>query len=326
MSVAGEVDTKPTALKLCRGKRANGPAMTTATQRAELGPATPMAGIAMALCAFAMFTAMDTCIKLLGGRYHVLQVMFLNSVFALPAVAVIAAARGRLRLLWPRHWRLHLARWSISYLATIAIFSSFPHLALADAYAILFTAPLLITALSAVVLGERVGWRCWTAVAVGFGGVLVVLDPGHGMIAVAGLIVLAGAVGHAFNMLFVRKLAVAGEAVEATGTAGNLLTCAVTPLFLPWLWQTPSTGDLGITVFAGAVAGSAFLLLAAAFRAAPAAVIAPFQYSQMLYALAVGWLLFADWPSNRMLLGSVIIAGSGLYVLRHETRGPRSGA
>jgi drug/metabolite transporter (DMT)-like permease len=275
----------------------------------------------MALCAYAMFTAMDTCIKLLGGRYHVLQVMFLNSVFALPAVLAIAAARGRLHLLWPRHWHLHLWRWSISYLASIAIFSSYPHLALADAYAILFTAPLLITALAGLMLGERVGWRSWTAVAVAFLGVLVVLDPGHGMIAVAGLVVLAGAVGHAFNMLFVRKLAVAGEAVEATGTAGNLLTCAVTPLLLPWVWKSPSVGDLGIAAFAGMTAGSAFLLLAAAFRAAPAAVIAPFQYSQMLYAILVGWLLFADWPSTRMLLGSAIIVASGLYVLRHETGG-----
>ena len=105
------------------------------------------------------------------------------------------------------------------------------------------------------------------------------------------------------------------------GTAGNLLTCAVTPLFLPWVWRTPSLEDLGIAAAAGMTAGSAFLLLAAAFRAAPAAVIAPFQYSQMLYAILVGWLLFADWPSSRMLLGSAIIVASGLYVLRQETGG-----
>ena len=132
----------------------------------------------MALCAYAMFTGMDTCIKLLGGRYHVLQVMFLNSLFALLAVVVIAAARDRMRLLWPRHWRLHLARWGVSYLATIAIFSSYPRLALADAYAILFTSRLLITTLSALLLGEHVDWRRWTAVAVGFVGVMVILRCG----------------------------------------------------------------------------------------------------------------------------------------------------
>ncbi len=300
--------------------------MSALTQRAHLGPATPVAGIVMALTAFAMFTGMDTAIKLLAGRYHVLQVMFLNSLFALVAVVVLAALRGRTRLLWPRHWRLQLTRWSISYLATIAIFWSYPRLALADAYAILFTAPLLITALSAAVLGERVGWRRWIAVGVGFAGVVVILDPGHGMVAWAGLAVLAGAVGHAFNMLFVRKIGVAGEAVEATGSAGNVLTLLVTPLFLPWAWTTPTAPDLALAATGGVLAGSAFLLLASAFRSAPAAVIAPFQYSQMLYGIAVGWLLFAEWPSPHMLVGGAIIVASGLYVLHGETRGRRPGA
>jgi EamA-like transporter family len=184
--------------------------MSALTQRAHLAPATPVAGILMAMFAFAMFTGMDAAIKLLAGRYHVLQVMWLNSLFALLAVVMMAALRGRTRLLWPRHWRLQLIRWSVSYLATIDIFWSYPRLALADAYAILFTTPLLITALSAAILGEHVGWRRWAAVAVGFGGVVVILDPGHGMVAWAGLAVLAGAVGHAFNMLLVRKIGVAG--------------------------------------------------------------------------------------------------------------------
>jgi drug/metabolite transporter (DMT)-like permease len=297
--------------------------MTIATQRAHIGEAAPVAGILMALTAFAMFTGMDAAIKVLAGRYHVLQVMFFNSLFALIAVVVIAAVRGRAERLWPRHWRLQLTRWSISYVATIAIFWSYPRLALADAYAILFTAPLLITALSAVVLGERVGWRRWAAVGVGFVGVLIILDPGHGVVAWAGLMVLAGAVGHAFNMLLVRKIGVAGEHVEATGSAGNVLTLAMTPLFLPWAWETPTLPDLAVAAVAGTVAGGGFLLLANAFRLAAAAVIAPFQYSQMLYGILVGWLMFADWPSPRMLLGSAIIAASGLYVLHRETQARR---
>ena len=298
--------------------------MPTLTHRTHLGPVAPAAGIVMALTAFAMFTGMDTAIKFLGGRYHVLQVMWFNSLFALTAVVGLAALRGRAGLLWPRHWRLQLTRWSISFFATIAIFWSYPRLALADAYAILFTSPLLITALSAAMLGEPVSWRRWLAVLVGFSGVLVVLDPGHGMVAWAGLAVLGGAVGHAFNMIYVRKMGVAGEAVEATGLAGNLLSILVLPLFLPWVWQTPSAPDLTLAAVGGLLAGSGFLLLANAFRLAPAAVIAPFQYSQMLYGLAVGWLLFADLPSPQMLAGSAIIVGSGLYVLHGETRARRT--
>ena len=140
-------------------------------------------------------------------------------------MVAIAALRGRTRLLWPRHWRLQLTRWGISYLATIAIFWSYPRLALADAYAILFTAPLLITALSAVVLGERVGWRRWIAVASASSASWSSSTPATVWSPGPALAVLAGAVGHAFNMLFVRKIGVAGEAVEATGSAGNVLTC-----------------------------------------------------------------------------------------------------
>jgi drug/metabolite transporter (DMT)-like permease len=296
--------------------------MTIALQPALRGTAvTPMLGIAMSLASFAMFTGMDTAVKVLGGHYHVLQVAFLNSLFALTAVVAIGLLRGggwsRLR---PRLWRLHLLRWSVSYLATLAIFWSYPRLPLADVYAILFATPLLVTALSVPILGERVGLRRWTAVLVGFLGILVILDPGDGIVAWPALVVLLGAIGQALNMLFIRKLGTGDEPIEAIGVVGNGLTLLVTPLVLPFVWVAPNLPDLALTAAAGLVAGSAFLLLAAAFRAAPAALVAPFQYSQMIYALLVGWTLFADRPSPRMLLGGAIVVASGLYVLHRETQ------
>jgi drug/metabolite transporter (DMT)-like permease len=211
-------------------------------------------------------------------------------------------------------------RWTISYTAALAIFWSYPHLPLADVYAILFAAPLIVTALSVPLLDERVGWRRWTAVVVGFAGVLVILDPSGGMIAWPALVALFGAVGHAFNMLIIRKIGTRDEPVEAIGVVGNGLTLLIAPFTLPWVWLTPSPGELVIAASAGTVAGAAFLLLAAAFRTAPAALIAPFQYSQMIYGIAVGWLLFADRPSVRMLVGAAIIIASGLYVLSRETQ------
>ena len=298
--------------------------MTIAVQGADLAPATPARGILMALTAFALFTGMDTAIKVLGGHYHVVQVAFFNSLFALVAVVAIALARGRRLQLWPRHWRLHLARWSCSYLATLAIFWSYPRLPLAQAYAILFASPLLVTALSVLVLGEPVGWRRWAAVLAGFAGVLVVLDPGHDRIDWPALVTLAGATGHAFNLLFIRKIAVRGEPVEATGVAGNGLTLLVSVFVLPFVWVAPTPHDLALSTGAGLTAGAAFLLLTTAFHSAPAALVASYQYSQMIYGLAVGWLLFGDLPTARMLLGASIIIAGGLYVLRHETRAGRS--
>lgn len=288
--------------------------------QAGLAVPTPMAGIAMALTAFAMFTFMDTAIKLMGGRIHVLQIALFNSLFALAAVVGIGLARGGWHRLRPSQWRLHLIRWSFSYLATIAIFWCYPRLPLADVYAILFASPLVITALSVPVLGERVGWRRWTAVVVGFVGVLIILRPGPGVVTWPSLVALLGATGHAINMLVIRKIGLHDEPVEAIGVVGNVLTCLVTVPILPMVWVTPTGGEWLLAASAGSVAGGAFILLAAAFRSAPAALIAPFQYSQMVYALLIGWLLFADSPSPRMLLGASIIIASGLYVLHRETR------
>ena len=294
--------------------------MRTAAPRAGMSAATPAIGIAMALGAFAMFSAMDTAVKLLGGRYHVVQVAYLNSLFALIAIAAIGVARGggwnRLR---PRQWRLHLLRWAASYVATLMIFWSYPRLPLADVYAILFTSPLLITALSVPILGELVGWRRWSAVLAGFLGVLVILGPGGGIVDWPALVALLGAVGYSLNILLVRKIGIAAEPVEAIGVAGNLLTLVTTAPLLPLVWAMPSAPDLALVAGAGMVAGTAFLLLAAAYGTAPAAIIAPFQYSQMLHGLLIGWVLFSDRPSGRMLLGASIIVASGLYVLHRET-------
>ncbi|MFO1038329.1 MAG: DMT family transporter [Geminicoccaceae bacterium] len=277
----------------------------------------PMLGIGLALLAFAMFTCMDVFVKLLGERLHVLQVLAMNSVFALLAVVVIGYLRGGLRRLRPRLWGLQLTRWAISYVGTVSIFWCYPRMALADVYAILFASPLLITALSVPVLGETVGWRRWMAVGVGFLGVLVVLAPGSHAFEITALVALLGALAHSMNMLLVRRLG-SREPVEVLGLVGNSMTAMVSALALPFVWQSPSVQQVGMSAAAGTIAGSGFLLLAQAFRSTPAAVVAPFQYSQMIYGIVVGLLIFGDVPSSRMLTGALIIVASGLYVLHRE--------
>lgn len=277
----------------------------------------PVVGIGMSLLAFALFTFMDTAIKLLGGRYHVLQVLWLNSLFGFLTIALIVAARGGLDLVRTRRPGLHVLRWSISFGGAAIVFYAYAHLPLADVYAILFTAPLLITALSVPFLGEQVGWRRWTAIGVGFAGVLVMLRPGAQAIEPLALLALLGALAHAINMIIVRRLGQL-EPVEAFGFYGNLLSVAAVSLVLPWLWRTPSLPDLALAAAAGAIAGGGFWLLATAMRHASASVVGSFQYSQMPYGIAVGWFLFGTEPDIWMLLGSTIVVASGLYVFHRE--------
>jgi drug/metabolite transporter (DMT)-like permease len=285
----------------------------------------PIRGIALALLAFALFTVMDTAVKLLGGRYHVLQVMWFNSAFGWLVIALITAARGGWGRLRTRRPGLHVARWAISFAGATIVFYAYARLPLADVYAILFTAPLLITALSVPLLGERVGWRRWSAIGVGFTGVLVMLRPGSGAVEPLAALALLGAVGHALNMIIVRRLG-REEAPETFGFYGNILSVLAISPALPWLWRTPDLPDLALAAVMGSIAGGGFWLLALAMRHAPASIVGSFQYSQMPYAILVGWLLFGTVPDAWTMLGAAVVIASGLYVFQREAALARASA
>ncbi|MCL6607326.1 MAG: DMT family transporter [Geminicoccaceae bacterium] len=281
-------------------------------------------GILLALGAYGLFTLMDASIKLLGGRYHVVQVVFFNALFGLATVTLIAALRGRLAGVRSPQWRLHLLRWAIGLPGGLAIFWAYPRMPLADVYAILFAAPLFMTALSVPVLAETVGWRRWSAVLVGFLGILVILRPGSGPFGPPALAALFGALVHACNMLLLRRMR-GIDPPEAFGIWGNGLSVIATGSVLPWLWRAPTASDLALHGFAGALAGGGFLLLVLAHAKAPVAVLAPFQYSQMLYGIALGALLFGDLPDPATLAGATIVVGSGLYIFHREAVRARPG-
>jgi drug/metabolite transporter (DMT)-like permease len=192
---------------------------------------------------------------------------------------------------------------------------------------VLFTVPLLVTALSRPFLGEPVGRARWAAVAVGFVGVLVMVRPSpDGLLATAVLIPLGGAVATALGFLLVRRMQ-ATETTESFCVYGNLvMIAAMTPL-LPLVLVPPPPADLGLSILGGLLGAVALILLIEAYRSAPAAVVAPFQYCQMPYAVIAGALLFDDWPESRVLIGGSIVALSGIYLLRSEAaRGRRPAA
>ena len=298
--------------------------MKIAIRRADLAPATPTKGILLALAVFALFTDMDTAIKVLGGQYHVVQVAYLNSLFALVTVLAIGAARGRLLQLRPRHWRLHLTRWSCSYLATLAIFWSYPRLPLAQAYAILFVSPLLVTALSMLALEERVGWRRWAAVLAGFVGVLLIVDPGHDRVGWPALVTP----GRCRRSR--RQHGVHPQARLARRAGRGHRRRRQRPEPARHHAAPALRVDHAQPAWPGALGGcrpDRGRHLPAACRRVPHDTLGsgrPYQYSQLLYGLAVGWLLYADLPTPRILLGSAIIICGGLYVMHDENRADRA--
>lgn len=275
--------------------------------------------ILMTLGACASFSVMDTLVKLLSARFHPVQIAcFIATVGLIPAV-VSAISRRDPRALHTRAWRLQLGRGVLMLIGGVAAFISYAALPLADAYAIGFMQPLIITALAWPLLGERIDTRRWAAVLVSFMGVLIVLRPGAGVFGLGAVAALVNALCNGSAVVLIRR-AHARDAAEAFAFWGNAVVACGTALALPWFWVTPTAAELGVFLIAGLLGGSSFLVMARALQLAPAPAIAPFQYSQMTYGILVGLFVFGDVPDPLTLIGAGVIIASGLYVLRATTR------
>ncbi|MGH6915037.1 MAG: DMT family transporter [Geminicoccales bacterium] len=283
-------------------------------------PATSLvgAGLGLGALAFALFTCMDTMIKWLSAGYPVHELVFTNALFALLPIAVLTLRPGGLARLRTRRLALHVLRGVCGMGGAFLAFYAYSQVPLADAYAIIFATPLLITALSVPVLGEQVGWRRWSAVGVGFVGVLIMLRPGTAPVGPGSLAALGAACASAFSILLVRKLSVT-ETTAGIALYSNLTVVAAMGVLLAFDFVVPDPGDLLLMAASGLVGGTALLVLIAAYRRAPAALVAPFQYSQMLWALLLGFVIWGDLPDPAKLVGAAIVATSGLFVLYRES-------
>lgn len=271
------------------------------------------------LGAILLFAAMDTLIKFLTADYPVPQLMFVRSLVALLLVGGYTLWRGggiaamRTRRPWGHVWRAFAGLISMG-----CFFYAFRELPLADVYVLSFAGPLFITALSAPLLGEPVGWRRWVAVVVGFGGVVVMAQPSAGAPLVPVLVGLCAALFYALAALAVRGLS--RTETSASIVLYLLLTTTVVSgaLTVP-VWTAPTAYALGLMALVGAIGAGAQVLLTQAFRRAPPAVVAPFEYTGMVWASLFGWMVFGDLPTAPVLLGAMVIIGSGLYILHRET-------
>jgi drug/metabolite transporter (DMT)-like permease len=273
-------------------------------------------GVLLQLVALALFVGMDALLKVLVATYAVPQLMFLrfvaHTVFVIVAVRVFTGA-----IPWrSRSPVLQTLRSASLAVANAALAVALIHVPLADATAVMFAAPVLTVALAALWLGERVSRRRWIGVVVGLGGVMVALrppfltgEPLHW----AMLLPLITAVANTCYQLLTRKLA-AEDDPRTTFVHTALAACVLTALAQPFVWVTPATSDLPWMLALGLLGAAGHCLLVLAFARAPASVLAPMSYSQLLWAGLAGVLVFGDWPDGWTLLGAAVIAAGGVLV------------
>jgi drug/metabolite transporter (DMT)-like permease len=217
-----------------------------------------------------------------------------------------------------RPW-LQLARSIMLFGSTCFNFLSFRYLQLDEALSILFSTPFLVAILAGPILGEWVGWRRWTAILVGFSGVLVVVRPGLGGVQWAALLSFGSAVCYAFYNITTRMLA-ATDSSETTLFYANLFGFVIMTPMLPFVWVPPSALDMVLMVAFGCFGAGGHFLLILAHRRAPASVLSPFMYTQIVWATTFGYLVFANVPNRWTIAGAGIVIVSGLYLIYRERK------
>jgi drug/metabolite transporter (DMT)-like permease len=275
-----------------------------------------VAGIALMILAILLFTVMDTLGKQLTGRYPVSQVVWARYFFQLALMMLLIPRVGIMDLVRTARPGIQVWRGLLLAVSTLCLIGAISFVPLADAYTITFTAPLLVTVFSIPLLGERVGWRRWSAVLAGFAGVLIVIRPGFGATHLALALPLITALGFALYQILTRKVsAVPGESPLAMLFYLACVGTAIMTALVPFFWQEVAPVDwLAMT----AMGGLGHLILIRALTIAPASLLAPFVYSQIVWALALGYLVFGDVPDRWMLVGCCVIVASGLYVFYRE--------
>lgn len=312
------------------------PSPSTAPSQAAEPESRVLAGIGCLCLGLLFFSGQDAVIKLLSGDYSVLQILFMRSLAATPVLAVILFWRHRWDGFKTRRGGLHAIRCACVLVAFTCFYSAVSRLPLADVVALFGAAPLFITALAGPVLGEKVGIRRWSAVGVGFVGVLVMLRPGSGVFDPFALLAATAAFAYAISALMARALG-PGEPGGLIGFYSNLTflvgcgigvvvmtalydpaTSSHTPISLPY--RSAPMGDFLMMLSIGFITLFGFILVPRAYQIAPASVVTPFEYTYLLWAILIGYFLFDEVPTGTTLAGAGLIVAAGIYIARREAR------
>ena len=278
----------------------------------------PLAAAGWMLAAVANFSLMDAGMKLLSAHYPPLQVTLLRGAASLPFVLVWVLASAGVRSIVPVRWGLHLLRGVLGMVMIGCFVYALRRMPLSTAYTLYFVAPLLVAALSVPLLGERVGPRRWTAIGIGMLGVVVVLRPGvDGLVSLPGLMVLLAATAYAIAAVTVslltrtdtpQSMVVWFLAIMAVGAG-----LAAIPGWVPLRWE-----HAALILGMGLAGAFGQIALTSAFMRGDASMIAPLEYTGLVWVIAWDWLLWQTLPDTATWTGAAIIVASGLYLLRRE--------
>lgn len=276
-------------------------------------------GALLALLAFGIFATHDVFVKTLGAIYSPIQIVFFSVLFSFPLATVMLMRDAKPGTLLPRHpWWMAL-RTIASVATAVSAFYAFTVLPLAQTYAILFASPLLITILAIPVLGETVRLRRWLAVIVGLTGVMVVLQPGATELTLGHAAALTAAVGGSIASIIVRRIG-ADERPVVMLLYPMVANFVVMGASLAFVYIPMPIEHLGLVALVAAFAWTAGRCIIVAYQSGEAAIIAPMQYSQIIWATLYGALFFDETIGRPTLIGAGIIIASGLYIVLRESR------
>lgn len=279
----------------------------------------PMLGIALIVLAMLVVPIQDGIAKYLTAYYPVSEIVWGRFWAHILILSPFILWRYGPRALKPKQWGLQILRGVFMLGSTFFFFAAVKRMPMADTLALVFFYPFVVTGLSSLLLNEKVGIRRWSAVTVGFIGTLIIIRPGSDVFDPWSLFALCGGSSYALYLITTRKL---------SGSAPPLVTLWYTAAFgavamsfvAPFEWVTPTPEHAGLMVFMGANAIVAHFMLIKALDYAPASLLAPFGYTELVMATAIGYFWFGDFPDHWTWVGAAIIVGSGIYISVRESR------
>ena len=271
----------------------------------------------LAVLGYVLFVLFDTLNKKLIGSYHVSQIIFVNSISALLPIVLFIQSRNGWVKLKKVNLKIHFFRTALMFLAMLAFITSLRHLSLVVMYSVAFTAPLMLTIGANLFLGEKVGWRRYTAIIVGFLGVVISLDPFNEPLNKYIYLTFLAPILVSISWLIVRKYGQT-ENVYSFLIYGKIFLLIFSGVFLITNFVPMSLNDFIVNFTSGILRGIALIFIINSARHLPSSLFAPTQYIQIFAGAVLGYFVFSDIPTINNYLGNILIVGAGLYIIIRE--------